>query len=89
MIAVTEQIVNTDDSLKGALGSPARWEYCVMVHDARDQFYNQQKLPASELEQRFNKLGAEGWEMVAVLESHASGTQFAQVLFLFKRQIAQ
>ena len=48
-----------------------RWEYASMLHEA----------PASKA--TLDELGAEGWELVSVIQ----GTQTGQMLYVFKRPV--
>jgi len=57
-----------------ALQSPVKWEYKVFVVDRKN---------SSTAEEEFQKLGADGWELVT---GTVFGSGFANYTYIFKRR---
>ena len=61
-----------------------KWEYKTLNYDKRS--FLSGKIDRVELNEKFNRLGRDGWEMVNITNSHGWGAT-GGVLAVFKRQL--
>lgn len=61
---------------------PMRWEYQTLK--MKPSFWAG-KVDGDELRDRLNELGAQGWELVAVLDTNMAQGSTQEIHFLFKR----
>ena len=66
----------------------ARWEYNVETFDSSSGFFSVGgEFDTDRIQERLNKLGSDGWELVSMMDTNLSGGISRYIYATFKRPI--
>lgn len=62
-----------------------KWEYKTLKYETKGLFGG--KVVEGELEEQFNRLGAQGWELVTSFDTSIYQGQSRDIIAIFKRKV--